>query len=57
MNSVIATTSSSIYLAMKHVFPEVPINAGTFEPLTSSNRKARSSMRGIRVRSPAAPPR
>ncbi|MBL8533213.1 MAG: hydantoinase B/oxoprolinase family protein [Betaproteobacteria bacterium] len=33
MNSVIATTRSSIYLAMKHVFPEVPINAGTFEPL------------------------
>ncbi len=33
MNSVIATTFSSVYLAVKHVFPEVPINAGTFEPL------------------------
>ena len=33
MNSVIATTCSSVYLAMKHIFPEVPINAGTFEPL------------------------
>jgi N-methylhydantoinase B len=33
MNSVIATTRSAIYLAIKHVFPEVPINAGTFEPL------------------------
>lgn len=33
MNSVIATTRSSIYLAVKHIFPEVPINAGTFEPL------------------------
>ncbi|MBT5894355.1 MAG: methylhydantoinase, partial [Rhodospirillaceae bacterium] len=33
MNSVIATTHSAIYLAMKHIFPEVPINAGTFEPL------------------------
>jgi N-methylhydantoinase B len=33
MNSVIATTRSSIYLAIKHVFPEVPINAGTFAPL------------------------
>jgi N-methylhydantoinase B len=33
MNSVIATTISSVYLAVKHVFPEVPINAGTFEPL------------------------
>jgi N-methylhydantoinase B len=34
MNSVIATTRSSVYLAMKHIFPEVPINAGTFDPLT-----------------------
>jgi N-methylhydantoinase B len=33
MNSVIATTKSSIYLAVKHVFPDVPINAGTFAPL------------------------
>ncbi len=33
MNSVIATTKSSIYLAVKHVFPDVAINAGTFEPL------------------------
>jgi N-methylhydantoinase B len=33
MNSVIATTKSSVYLAIKHVFPEVPINAGMFEPL------------------------
>ena len=33
MNSVIATTKSSIYLAVKHVFPAVPINAGTFAPL------------------------
>jgi N-methylhydantoinase B len=33
MNSVIATTRSSIYLAVKHVFPDVAINAGTFEPL------------------------
>jgi N-methylhydantoinase B len=34
MNSVLATTKSAIYLAIKHIFPEVPINAGTFEPLT-----------------------
>jgi N-methylhydantoinase B len=33
MNSVIATTLSSVYLAVKHVFPDVPINAGTFVPL------------------------
>jgi len=33
MNSVLATTKSAIYLAMKHIFPEVPINAGTFVPL------------------------
>jgi N-methylhydantoinase B len=37
MNSVIATTKSSIYLAVKHVFPEVPINAGTFAPLHISD--------------------
>src|SRR3954465_3181563 len=33
MNSVIATTKSAIYLAIKHTFPDVPINRGTFEPL------------------------
>jgi len=33
MNSVWATTCSAIYLAMKHIFPDVPINAGTFAPL------------------------
>jgi N-methylhydantoinase B len=34
MNSVIATTRSAVYLAVKHIFPDLPINAGTFEPLT-----------------------
>jgi N-methylhydantoinase B len=33
MNSVWATTCSAVYLAVKHVFPHVPINAGTFVPL------------------------
>ncbi|GBD43658.1 Acetophenone carboxylase delta subunit [bacterium HR40] len=33
MNSVLATTKSAVYLAIKHVWPEVPINAGMFEPL------------------------
>ncbi|MEZ5670703.1 MAG: hydantoinase B/oxoprolinase family protein [Alphaproteobacteria bacterium] len=33
MNSVIATTRSSVYLAMRHIFPEVPISAGAFAPL------------------------
>lgn len=33
MNSVLATTKSAVYLAIKHIFPEVPINAGTFIPL------------------------
>jgi N-methylhydantoinase B len=33
MNSVIAATKSSVFLAMKHIFPDVPINAGTFIPL------------------------
>jgi len=33
MNSVLATTKSSIYLAIKHIFPDVAVNAGTFQPL------------------------
>ncbi len=33
MNSVRATTLSSVYLAMRHIFPEVPISAGAFQPL------------------------
>jgi N-methylhydantoinase B len=33
LNSVIATTRAAVYLAVKHVFPDVPINAGCFEPL------------------------
>lgn len=33
MNSVLATTMSSVYLAIRHIFPEVPISAGAFEPL------------------------
>jgi len=33
MNSVLATTLSSVYLAIRHLFPEAPISAGAFEPL------------------------
>ncbi len=33
MNSVRATTLSSVYLAMRHVFPDVPMSAGAFDPL------------------------
>jgi len=33
MNSVLATTYSSVYLAMRHIFPDVPMSAGAFEPL------------------------
>lgn len=33
VNSVWATTESAVYVAVKHVFPEVPINAGCFRPL------------------------
>ena len=33
MNCVLATTLSSVYLAMRHIFPDVPISAGAFEPL------------------------
>ncbi|MFY0619422.1 hydantoinase B/oxoprolinase family protein [Shimia sp.] len=34
MNSVRATTLSSVYLAMRHIFPEVPMNAGAFAPFS-----------------------
>jgi N-methylhydantoinase B len=34
MNSVRATTLSSVYLALRHIFPDVPLSAGAFEPLT-----------------------
>lgn len=33
MNSVYAATVSSSIVAIKHVFPEIPINSGIFEPL------------------------
>ncbi|MDP3898488.1 MAG: hydantoinase B/oxoprolinase family protein, partial [Mesorhizobium sp.] len=33
MNSVLATTLSSVYLAIRHIFPDVPMSAGAFEPV------------------------
>lgn len=33
MNSVWASTQSAVYVAMKHIFPDVPINSGCFMPL------------------------
>jgi N-methylhydantoinase B len=33
MNSVAATTHSAVYLAVRHIFPETPVNAGAFDPL------------------------
>lgn len=33
LNSVWATTLSSVYVAMKHIFPDVPVNAGCFRPI------------------------
>ncbi|MCV0395250.1 MAG: hydantoinase B/oxoprolinase family protein [Rhizobiaceae bacterium] len=33
MNSVLATTLSAVYLAVRHIWPDVPISAGAFEPL------------------------
>ncbi|WP_421850465.1 hydantoinase B/oxoprolinase family protein [Oricola sp.] len=34
MNCVLATTHSSVYLAMRHIFPDVPLSAGAFDPIT-----------------------
>src|SRR5439155_21858336 len=33
MNSVVATTYSDVYLAMRHIFPDTPLNSGAFQPL------------------------
>ncbi len=33
MNSVWATTLSSVHLAVRHIFPEAPLNAGAFAPV------------------------
>ncbi len=33
LNTPWATTQSAIYIAVKHMFPEVPVNAGCFEPI------------------------
>jgi N-methylhydantoinase A/oxoprolinase/acetone carboxylase beta subunit/N-methylhydantoinase B/oxoprolinase/acetone carboxylase alpha subunit len=33
LNSVWATTLGSVYCAMKHIFPRVPINSGCFAPI------------------------
>jgi len=33
MNCVWATTQSAVYVAMKRIFPDVPINSGCFAPL------------------------
>ena len=33
MNSVISTTLSACYLGFKHLFPDIPVNAGCFAPL------------------------
>jgi N-methylhydantoinase B len=34
MNSVIATTVSACYIAIWHIFPDVPVNAGAFQPFS-----------------------
>ena len=33
LNSVWGTTQSAVYVAIKHIFPDVPINSGCFRPL------------------------
>ena len=33
MNSVISTTLSACYLGFKHIFPDIPVNAGCFAPI------------------------
>ncbi|CAN7678736.1 hydantoinase B/oxoprolinase family protein [Pararhizobium sp. LjRoot235] len=33
LNTVWATTLSAVYIALKHIFPDVPMNAGCFRPI------------------------
>ncbi len=39
MNSVWATTLSAVYVGLKHIFPDVPMNAGCFRPITVEKPK------------------
>jgi N-methylhydantoinase B len=64
MNSVVATTYSAVYLAVRHIFPDTPLNAGAFEPLIierprghSLTRAIRGRCRAVRRRCPSASPR
>ena len=34
LNSVLSTTIAGVFIGFKHVFPDVPINAGCFRPFT-----------------------
>jgi len=34
MNAVVSTVKSACYLAFKHIFPDIPVNAGCFAPLS-----------------------
>lgn len=33
VNSVPATTKSAVFIALKHMFPEIPMNSGIFDPV------------------------
>jgi N-methylhydantoinase B len=39
LNTVWATTLSAVYIALKHVFPDVPMNAGCFRPIAVQKPK------------------
>ena len=47
LNAVWATTQSAVYVAMKHIFPEVPINAGCFAPLHIHPPEKHLSLRAL----------
>ena len=39
MNTPFATTKSAVYIGVRHVFPDVPLNAGGFEPIHIKERE------------------
>jgi N-methylhydantoinase B len=34
LNAAISATNTAVFIGLKHIFPEVPINGGIFEPVT-----------------------
>ena len=47
MNGSYSATVSSVFVALKHIFPEVPINAGIFKTFGDGIRSAAPALSAI----------